>query len=191
MEAGLEQEGPANGQTAEQRLPEALSNRVRETARAKGISPAAFYLGIFTTLLYRYSGTQDIVIGVPTARRPARRFAQTLGYCANMIALRIDVDPARTFAALSAEIGLELSEGLKRSDFPFAAIAREWGGADIGTAPYQVTFAYQNFALDAGDLEIFFRRTGRSHAADPPTGRRRPRHGGPARAGRRSGHSQL
>ncbi|MCX2725799.1 non-ribosomal peptide synthetase [Roseibium salinum] len=155
MEAGLEQEGPANGQTAEQRLPEALSNRVRETARAKGISPAAFYLGIFTTLLYRYSGTQDIVIGVPTARRPARRFAQTLGYCANMIALRIDVDPARTFAALSAEIGLELSEGLKRSDFPFAAIAREWGGADIGTAPYQVTFAYQNFALDAGDLEIF------------------------------------
>lgn len=143
------------GQTAEYKLSSNVSGRVIEAARTLGISPAAFYLTVFSALLYRYSGDEHLVIGVPTLRRPARRFAETVGYCANMIALRIGVDPRKPFNEYCKSIARDLADGLKQSDFPFAAIAREVGGTETGTAPYQVTFAYQNFALETDEPVVF------------------------------------
>lgn len=146
-----------NGQILEQRLPEDLSARVLEVAKDLGVSPASLYLTAFSSLLYRYSGEPDLVIGVPTLRRPSRRFAETLGYCTNMIALRVAVDPALSFSALSQSVHFELGAGLANSDFPFAAIARERGDTTVGGTPYQVTFAYQNFASAEATLDIFAR----------------------------------
>ncbi|MBO0344280.1 amino acid adenylation domain-containing protein [Roseibium sp. CAU 1637] len=144
-----------HGQTAEHKLSSSVSVRVLEAARTLGISPAAFYLTVFSVLLYRYSGDEDLVIGVPTLRRPAGRFAETVGYCANMIAMRIGVDPEKTFNEFCRSIATDFADGLKQSDFPFAAIAREIGGTETGAVPYQVTFAYQNFAQGNDEPAVF------------------------------------
>jgi amino acid adenylation domain-containing protein len=147
----------ANGQDLEVRLPEDLSARIRDLARHQGVSPASIYLTAFAALLYRYTGEEDLVIGVPTLRRPSRRFEETVGYCANMIALRLAVDPDLSFGPLSKDVHAALGEGLANSDIPFATIAREHGGTATGEPPYQVSFAYQNFVLDAAELDLFAR----------------------------------
>ena len=147
----------SNGQDLEVRLPEDLTARLRDLARHQGVSPASVYLSAFATLLYRYTGEEDLVVGVPTLRRPSRRFAETVGYCANMIALRLAVDPNLSFGPLSKDIHAALSEGLGNSDIPFTTIAREHGGTATGEPPYQVSFAYQNFVLDAAELDLFAR----------------------------------
>ncbi|NDV85371.1 amino acid adenylation domain-containing protein [Aurantimonas aggregata] len=154
----------ADGRVLECRLPPAMTERLREAAARLGCGAAAFYLGAFATLLYRYTGETDLVVGVPTLRRPSRRFASTVGYCANMIALRLALDPARPFADLAASVQGALAEGLDNADYPFAAIARERGGTATGEPPYQVTFAYQNFGSEAGDMSPFA-RGGVSHMA--------------------------
>lgn len=146
-----------NGQDLEVRLPEDLSARLRDLARHLGVSPASIYLTAFSALLYRYTGEEDLVIGVPTLRRPSRRFEETVGYCANMIALRLAADPDLSFGQLSKHVHAALGEGLGNSDIPFAAIAREHGGTATGEPPYQVSFAYQNFILDAAELDLFAR----------------------------------
>ena len=146
-----------NGQILEQRLPEDLSARVLKVAKELGVSLASLYLTAFSSLLYRYTGEQDLVIGVPTLRRPSRRFEETLGYCTNMIALRLAVDPGLSFSALAQSVHFEFGAGLGNSDYPFAAIARERGDTTMGGTPYQVTFAYQNFASAEATLDIFAR----------------------------------
>ncbi|MBB4302686.1 amino acid adenylation domain-containing protein [Rhodobium orientis] len=136
-------------------LEAAVCADLRDAARSREISAAALHLAAFAALLYRYTGETDLVIGVPTLRRPAKRFAETVGYCANMIALRLTVDPAAPVADLARSVHAELSEGLANSDVAFAGIAREVGGTATGAAPFTVTFAYQNFATVAGMPEVF------------------------------------
>lgn len=147
----------SNGQDLEIRLPEELTSRLRDLARHQGVSPASVYLTAFATLLYRYAGEEDLVVGVPTLRRPSRRFEETVGYCANMIAPRLAIDPDLPIGPLSKEVHAALGEGLGNSDIPFTTIAREHGGTATGEPPYQVSFAYQNFVLDAAELDLFAR----------------------------------
>ncbi|GGD19317.1 hypothetical protein GCM10011335_22770 [Aureimonas glaciei] len=141
----------------ELRLSAALTAALRTVAARRGCGAMSLYLGAFAALLYRHTGERDIVIGVPTLRRPQRRFAETVGYCANMIALRLTVDPGRSFGDFADSVQAALSEGLDNGDFPFAAIARERGGTATGEPPYQVTFAYQNFGFAPADLAPFAR----------------------------------
>ncbi|WP_186400374.1 non-ribosomal peptide synthetase [Stappia sp. P2PMeth1] len=135
---------------AEHRLPKPLVARAREVLQGQGISPAAFHLAVLSALLYRHTGQDDLIIGVPTLRRPQRRFEETVGYCANMMALRIAVDGDLPAAAVLETVQRALSEGLVRSDVPFAVIARELGGRADGMAPWQVSYAYQNFPQGSG-----------------------------------------
>lgn len=151
--AGREAGGPGDSQ--ELMLPSNLCAALSDLAKTFGMSQASLYLTAFAALLYRYTGERDLVIGVPTLRRPSARFAETVGYCTNMIALRLAVRPELTGEGLSRQVYLELGEGLARSDFPFSSIARDLGGTATGETPYQVTFAYQNFGQDLAGLESF------------------------------------
>lgn len=155
VSGGASGKGAGSEHSMELRLPRDLGTALANTARAHGTSAAALYLTAFATLLYRYSGDRDIVIGVPTLRRPSRRFAETVGYCANMIALRLAVDPDCAASALLERVHAELRDGLARADYPFAAIARDLGGTTTGETPYKVTFAYQSFGRNLGLEESF------------------------------------
>ncbi|MCW2306578.1 non-ribosomal peptide synthetase [Rhodobium gokarnense] len=132
-----------------------LSADLRDAAKTREISAASLYLAAFAALVYRYTGEADLVIGVPTLRRSSRRFAETVGYCANMIALRLAVDPAASFSDFARSVHEELAQGLANSDVAFAEIARQIGGTATGTAPFAITFAYQNFAAADEMPEVF------------------------------------
>ncbi|QGZ36672.1 non-ribosomal peptide synthetase [Stappia indica] len=134
----------------EHRLPRALVARMREVLLERGTSPAAFHLAVFSVLLYRHTGQEDLIVGVPTLRRPQRRFEETIGYCANMMALRIAVDGELPAAVLLETAQRALGEGLARADVPFAAVAQGLGGSADGQAPWQVGYAYQNFPQGTG-----------------------------------------
>ena len=144
-------EGLVDGRTSEIHLSAKVTQRVAATADRLGISRASFYLGVFSILLYRYSGQNRLVVGVPTVRRPKRRFEETVGYCANMIALPLDVKGRMRTEALLSRVHQAVMTGMDHADYPFAAIARGLGDTARGEPPYQVTCAYQNFAESSTD----------------------------------------
>ena len=145
-------EGLVDGRTCEIQLSAKVTEMVAATADRLGISRASFYLGVFSILLYRYSGQNRLIVGVPTVRRPKRRFEETVGYCANMIALPLDVKGRMRTEALLSRVHQALMTGMDHGDYPFAAIARELGDTARGEPPYQVTCAYQNFAQGSDDM---------------------------------------
>lgn len=147
------------GASLERRLPEALNLAAQASARALGIDLSAFFLGVLHILLYRYTGQTDILVGVPTLGRPAQRFAQSIGYFANLLAIRCRPRGELPAGEFLRTVQARLSAGLDHAAWPFASLcqasaapASQGTGTRLpGQAPLEVLFAWQNF-LVAEDL---------------------------------------
>ena len=57
-------------------------------------------LALFATLLSRYSGQDDVVIGTPFAGRNRTELESMVGYFINPLALRVDLSGDPTFSEL-------------------------------------------------------------------------------------------
>ena len=143
-----------DGQSLEKRLPATSVKAAKRLARKLGITPAALYLAVLSLLAQRQSGHDDMIIGVPALRRPSRAFAATIGYCVNMLALRLRPDAGISAASWLRRVHAQLVEAADHGDYPFAAIARQLGTSLGGEAPYQISFAYQNFPLSPQALAV-------------------------------------
>jgi len=79
------------------RIPAEVVQRVSEASREAGISPFIFYLSVFEALLHRYTGQEEILVGVPTATRGSGKkfhsirglsFERSVGYFVNPVVFR-------------------------------------------------------------------------------------------------------
>ncbi|EKE67233.1 SDR family NAD(P)-dependent oxidoreductase, partial [Oceanibaculum indicum] len=129
----------------EKALPTALVARARAVAVKLGVTPSAFFLGVFALLLHRLTGEADFVIGMPVLRRPEARFARSIGFFANMVAVRATFDGNRPAGDLLREVQAQLTAALDNADYPHAAVARAVKGRADGQPLYRVSYAYQNF----------------------------------------------
>ena len=136
-----------DGRSQEVQLPAPLVKAARDTARSLGVGTAALFLAVTALLAYRHTGQAEQVIGIPTLRRPQRRFAQSVGFFVNMLALRLSVQGSDSAAQLLTQVQHQLGQGLDNGELPFATIVRSLGGNLNGEPPYQLSFAYQNFPM--------------------------------------------
>ncbi|WP_432743124.1 amino acid adenylation domain-containing protein [Methylobacter sp. G7] len=103
-------------------------------------------LTVFKTLLYRYSGQQDIIVGSPTLGRPKRQFADTVGYFVNPVALRSHPAAEQRFSDYLAEVNTTVLDALAHQHYPFSLLVeklqpeREQGAS----AFYQSWFVLQS-----------------------------------------------
>jgi hypothetical protein len=106
--------------------PKRLTEELRELSQREGVSLFATLLAGFATLLYRYTGQDDIVVGTlaPTGRKRSE-FQRLLGYFLNPVALRTDLSGNPTFRELlwqSQEVTLK---ALSNDDVPLEYLVQE------------------------------------------------------------------
>jgi len=106
-------------------------------------------LAAFQTLLYRYTGQKDIVIGSPTAGRNRAALAGLIGYFINPVALRATFDDDLTFANLVQETRRTVLAALDHQDYPFNLLVERLRlTRDLSRTPlFQVMFVFQNMGL--------------------------------------------
>ncbi|MDI1294264.1 MAG: condensation domain-containing protein, partial [Methylobacter sp.] len=114
-------------------------------------------LTVFKTLLYRYSGQQDIIVGSPTLGRPKREFADTVGYFVNPVALRSHPTAEQRFSDYLAEVNATVLGALTHQHYPFSLLVeklqpeREQGAS----AFYRAWFVLQSGgSSDAAELAL-------------------------------------
>jgi len=108
----------------------------------------------FQSVLSRYSGQDDFVVGTPVGGRSHSGADRLVGYFANMLPLRTDVAGDPTFAQLIDRVRETCLGAFDHQDVPFEAILRELQpGAQPSHAPlFQVMFALQN--TDPAELSL-------------------------------------
>ncbi|MEV7556118.1 aminotransferase class III-fold pyridoxal phosphate-dependent enzyme [Streptomyces sp. NPDC089795] len=106
------------------RLDSEFCDRMRGTAREQGATAFAYLIAAWGAVLHQVTGQDDIVVPVLTARRPPE-LDQVVGYCSNLLPLRL----RRTADVLAADYVADVMEhlvtGLETQDHPFADLITE------------------------------------------------------------------
>ena len=111
-------------------------------------------LAAFAVQMHRYSGQDDIVLGSPTANRQDERLEGLIGFFANMLVMRMGVNPNATFAELLEEVR-ELALETYRHQIPFERLVEVLPvRRSLNRTPiFQVVFALQNASSGLQELK--------------------------------------
>ncbi len=82
-------------------------------------------LAAYAALLARYAGTDEVVVGVPSAGRTQVRWEGVIGFFINAMPLRIDLSADPPFSALVRQVRDAVLEALAHADVPFERIVTE------------------------------------------------------------------
>ena len=103
-------------------------------------------LAAFKTLLYRYSGQEDICVGTPTAGRESHETEDLIGFFVNTLALRTGLSGDMGFTELLKDIRITTLEAFEYQKVPFEMVVDALGQErDLSRNPvFQVLFVLQN-----------------------------------------------
>lgn len=105
--------------------------RMREAAREEGVTVFAYLVAAWGALLQRLTGQDDIVVPVASARRPPE-LDQVVGYCSNLLPLRLRLPADVLTGDYVAEVVEQLVAGLESQDHPFADLVADLAPAGAG-----------------------------------------------------------
>ena len=120
--------------------------RAGELAREEGATPFDVLVAAFFTLLHRYSGLEDLVIGSPDANRRYDAVSPVIGLFADMMVLRGDVSGDPTFRELVRRVKGVTSDAHAHGDLPFGKLVDAVDPTrDPSRSPvFQIVFSLQD-----------------------------------------------
>ncbi|HEU4326188.1 MAG TPA: amino acid adenylation domain-containing protein [Roseiflexaceae bacterium] len=126
-------------------LPAALTADLRALARREQVTLAALLLAAFQTLLHRYSGQDDILVGLPVAGRNRTDVEGIIGLFVNTLVIRADLSGNPAFGALARRVHRTALDAYAHQDIPFEKLVEELQPErSLGHTPlFQVAFNFQ------------------------------------------------
>jgi amino acid adenylation domain-containing protein len=106
-------------------FPADLAGMLKELSRQQGVSSYMMLLAGLATLLHRYTGQTNILLGTFTAGRKSAQVEPLLGYFVNPLALRIDLSGNPTFADLVSRVRGVVLDALAHEDVPFVHVVQQ------------------------------------------------------------------
>ncbi|GAB6040753.1 amino acid adenylation domain-containing protein [Endothiovibrio diazotrophicus] len=143
-----------NGGTRRLRFEPALCARLDALAEARASTRFALLGALVNTLLHRYSGQRDLILGTPVAGRDHPELEPQIGCYINTLALRTRLDPELTFEELLSRFDATVKEGLAHHNYPFDALVSELDTRrDMSRSPlFDVMLVVQGFGEIAVEL---------------------------------------
>src|SRR5215217_2743367 len=127
-------------------LPAELMKALRERCKQVAVTPFMLLLASLQALLSRHSGQADVVVGTPIAGRTRREVEGLIGFFANTLALRVDVDGNESFKSLLGRVRQACLGAYQHQDVPFERLVDALRPVrDLSRSPlFQVLLVLQN-----------------------------------------------
>ncbi|MBO0798593.1 MAG: amino acid adenylation domain-containing protein, partial [Blastocatellia bacterium] len=142
------------GATQPINLPRELSDSLQVLSRREGVTLFMTLLAAFQTLLHRYSGQDDILVGSPIAGRTHATIEELIGFFVNTLVLRTDFFGDPTFQGILREVRKVTLEAYAHQDLPFEQLvdALQPDRALSHSPLFQVMFVLQNATKQTFEL---------------------------------------
>ena len=127
-------------------LSASLTNKLKELSQQQGVTLFMTLLAGFQTLLYRYTGQSDILVGSPIANRNRREIEGLIGFFVNTVVLRSQIEESSSFINLLKQVREVTLGAYTHQDLPFELLVEELQPQrNLSHTPiFQVMFALQN-----------------------------------------------
>ncbi len=143
-----------NGAQAKFVISPSLSAELKNLCQQEGVTLFMVLLAAFKTLLYRYTGQTDILVGSPIASRNRAEIESLIGFFVNVLVLRTSLDGIPNFRELLQRVKATALEAYTHQDLPFEKLVEALQPErHLSYNPlFQVMFVLQNVPLPKPNL---------------------------------------
>ncbi|NWD28086.1 non-ribosomal peptide synthetase, partial [Pseudomonas yamanorum] len=133
-------------------VPPVLGQGLQAVARREGVTLFMLLLASLQTLLHRYSGQNDVRVGIPTANRNRVETEGLIGFFVNTQILRADFSGGLAFNELLQQVKHHALEAQAHQDLPFEQLVEALAPErSLSRNPlFQVMFNHQRAARQSG-----------------------------------------
>ncbi|MGF7047827.1 fengycin family lipopeptide synthetase D [Paenibacillus sp. DS2015] len=131
-----------------------LTDELRQICAREGVTLSMVLLAAYQVLLAKYSGQEDVIVGVPIAGRPHADLSDMLGMFVNTLAMRSRPEGDKTFMDFLREVKENALQAYVHQDYPFEKVVEQLQlPRDLSRNPvFDVLFVMQNTG-EAGKME--------------------------------------
>lgn len=135
------------------RLDPAVAEQIK-LSKAHRCTPFHFYLAAFKTMLFSFTDSQDLIIGIADANRNDSDIMGSIGFFLNLLPLRFSRQSQQSFADAMVEARDVAYGALERSRLPFDVLLEELG---VARSPsYSPLFqAFFDYRKQTSDREVW------------------------------------
>ena len=129
------------------KLSSAVTEALKTFSQRNDVTLFMTLLAAFKILLYRYTGQQELMVGIPVAARDSEQFEGVIGNFVNLLPLRSNLSGNPSFRSVLDRVRKVTLQAYAHQDLPLARLAealRAEYGIDIRAA-LQVIFNLRNF----------------------------------------------
>ncbi|HEY3665159.1 MAG TPA: amino acid adenylation domain-containing protein, partial [Polyangiaceae bacterium] len=102
-----------------------LVTKLKELGARRGASFFVTLLAAFKTFVFRLTGAEDLVVGIPAAGQSFMDMPKLVGHCVNMLPLRSRLSSELPFSELLGNVRRELLDAYERQQLTFGALLRK------------------------------------------------------------------
>jgi amino acid adenylation domain-containing protein len=131
-----------------------LSDAIKALSQRERATPFMAFLAALQTLLYRYTGQEDICIGTPIAGRNRVETEGLIGFFVNTLVIRADLSGDPSFREMLGRTRESALGAYANQELPFETLVEKLQPErSMSHTPFfQVAFAYQNAVTEAFEL---------------------------------------
>ncbi len=148
--AAQQQFGGARGETV---LSSALSTAVKEIAQREGVTLYMMLLSAYATVLSRYAGQEDVVVGSAVAGRTRQEMEQMIGYFSQALPMRVRFAPDMSVGTLLRNVSATVLNAFDHQDVPIESLILDLQ-REAGTPSHAPLFRAVLTMQDAGAADL-------------------------------------
>ena len=143
-----------HGKTEYFYLSKEFTQQLNDFSKQYGLTLFMSLFASFATLLYRYTASEDILIGTPVANRNHHQIENLIGFFVNTVVLRIKFQESLSFEDLLEQVKKTALEAYDHQDIPFEQVVEELQVVrDLSYTPiFQVMFILLNTPFEEIEL---------------------------------------
>ncbi|MGZ4106644.1 MAG: amino acid adenylation domain-containing protein, partial [Tumebacillaceae bacterium] len=131
-----------------------LAGKIKTVSKREEATLFMTLLAVYKTLLYRYTGQEDLLVGTPIANRNRREIEGVIGFFVNTLVLRTDLSGNPTFSELVHRLRKVALGAYAHQELPFEKLVEELQPErDMSHSPlFQAMFTLQNHSSQTMQL---------------------------------------
>ncbi len=133
-----------NGACIYSALGKTISDKIEEKAKELKVTPFVYYMAGLNILLSKYSGQEDIVVGMPASGRKSR-YLNTVGMFVNTVTMRNFPTGTKSIEEFMEEVKQNSVAALANQDYSYGDLVKKLQIPTSNRNPlFDVMFAYQS-----------------------------------------------